>query len=328
MLVDYPNYSHANPWQIETIDKEAKIEIKRVNSIEEISNINCNYLHISWEDAAIRFISTGKILPQDDFNYLEERLNKFIKIIETKKKLRTRIVWTIHNQNSHFFAKKFISLEKKLREFLFEITDLILIMSEKHLFIVPDNFRKKVKILPHYIPLKKNIYPIIKNLDNKKIILSFGNINNYETSKIIHNNFIEQKNIIKFFSKNEWNYFKQIDDGISLVINRKFSNFELEQVSQICNIALYLKKPQFNSGIFNHYLGNKLIIFHYSEGLKYFDYPEFYNQFIIDKIDLNNLDLRYYELIMKENEKELDEFIQDRSSEKISKLFWSHLKDI
>ena len=88
ILVDYPNYSHANPWQIETIDKNAKIEIKRVNSIEEISDINCNYLHISWEDAALRFISTVKILLTDDFNYLEKRLNKFIKIIEKKKKIK------------------------------------------------------------------------------------------------------------------------------------------------------------------------------------------------------------------------------------------------
>lgn len=59
MLIDFPNYSHANPWQVKTIQTSAPMEVKVTNNLEPT---DCYALHISWEDVLLRSLDTLEIV--------------------------------------------------------------------------------------------------------------------------------------------------------------------------------------------------------------------------------------------------------------------------
>ena len=65
------------------------------------------------------------------------------------QKTKSKIVWTIHNLKSH--SVKFSKSRQAIRELLFEYTNLVFVMRFKHLFLVPENCKKKFRVVPHYL---------------------------------------------------------------------------------------------------------------------------------------------------------------------------------
>jgi hypothetical protein len=47
LLIDFPDYSHTNPWQVKLIETCAPMQVVRVNELKEH---DCQIFHISWED--------------------------------------------------------------------------------------------------------------------------------------------------------------------------------------------------------------------------------------------------------------------------------------
>ena len=137
MLIDFPNYSHSNPWQTKTIQTSAPMEVKVTSSLD-LSQ--CYALHISWEDVLLRSCDT-----MEKANHVITQFEEYLHA----QSLRSKIIWTVHNLTSHSYPLK--DAEKKLRSVIVEYASIINLMSVKHAFIIPDKHQSKINIVPHYI---------------------------------------------------------------------------------------------------------------------------------------------------------------------------------
>ena len=302
-LIDFPDYSHANPWQIKTIETCAPFDILRTL---DFSLSTCTFFHISWEDCLLHNCKT----------YQEglKRVEQVEEILKAQAKI-SKIAWTLHNENSHSKIDK--NCELQLREVIMEHASIIFLMSAKHLFKIPVKYKHKVKILPHYIeenPLKK----VDKLRD--PCFLKFG-ANRGDKFSSVYENILNNDLIFKFVS--DVNVNKEILNYSNTIIKRRFTIHELNLYSRFANFSLFLRNSNFNSGIINFLIGNYIAVYHDVESVKFMDIPE-----VLKKFQINNIDLKfefYHDDIIntKEYKKEIENFIMERSPLKVSTAFWN-----
>ena len=302
MLIDFPNFSHLNPWQVKTIQTANPMEVK-VTSNLELSD--CYALHISWEEVLLRSCDT--------LEKAERVIAKFEEYLRAQSS-RSKIIWTVHNLTSHSYALK--DAEKELRAVIFEYASMINLMSNKHAFIVPEKYRSKINILPHYIESSR-YSEIAKRTD-----LTFfrygadrGRRDNDFYLKVLNN-----PKIKKFVSDPRLN--NEADDPDTVITKRRFTFLEASLYAQLSNFSLFYQDPKFNSGVMNFLIGNKLAVFHDANSVQYMDLPESFSDFCIDLSLLNNTNLEDLHSLISVDEDDVESFIRLRSVKKVSEAFW------
>lgn len=307
MIVNFPNYVK-NPWLSKLVKPEAPMNVKVVN---ELIPQCCEFFHVSWEDKVIKSCKNEK-----QASLAVREVEKFL-ISQSQK---SKIVWTIHNLRGH--QRKYLLEEKKIRGLLFEFSNLIFIMSAKHYFIIPDMYHHKVRVVPHYLEKNPNI-----NIKRHRypVIFRYGESRN-ETSISNYLDLLNNPDIGKYVSDPRIKSEFKLKSGF--ITNRYLTPSEANLCAQKANFAFFYRKPSLNSGAFNFYLSNKLIIFHNSETVKYFDYPKLFENFCLKADDIKFDSFHTYLEIMRQHERELSEFIEARSPKKISRLFWSFLSNL
>lgn len=310
MLVDFPDYSHANPWQVKMIDTCAPMEVKRVNTLQDV---DCDVYHISWEDfifkSSRRKYGLKKVLKDTE---------KFL----NKQSKRSKIIWTLHNLTSHSFQNKIF--ESEIREMLMDYSSLIILLSNKHEFMIPNKHKKKIQVVPHFID-NNNFYN--KNLTKFKYptFFKYGAFRG-DSNLELYMNILKNQEIRKFVSDSNLN-LKQ-DDMNSFITKRRFSSTEEHVFSNFANFSIFYRKPNLNSGVINRYIGSKLVVLHNTESVKYIDLPPIYSEFNRNITSIEPEEVLNFIQILKNNESSVNEFIEERKPKNISKLFWTRVQNL
>lgn len=310
MLIDFPDYSHANPWQVKLIETCSPMKVVRVNELKEYE---CEIFHISWEDF---------ILSNYKSKFGKKNVLDFTENFLKKQSKKSKILWTLHNITSHSFENK--KLETEMRDLLMEYSSIIILMSEKHKFMIPEKHQNKIKVIPHFIENKKNIFDNISKLKSPTFF-KYGAPRNDKNSDL-YNNILSNNDIIKFVSDSNIKTLK--NNSSSFITNKRFSYSEEQIFSQISNFSMFYRKPNLNSGVLSHYIGKKLIVLHDNESVQYLDIPDVYKKFEknIKTITTNEI-LEMIE-VLNSHDDEVNSFNEERSPENISKLFWSTVENL
>lgn len=310
MLVDFPDYSHANPWQVKMIDTCAPMEVKRVNELKEK---DCYAFHISWEDyifkSSRRKYGLKKVLKDTE------------KFLNNQSK-HSKIIWTLHNLTSHSFQNK--TMESEIREMLMDYSSLIILMSKKHEFMIPNKHKKKIQVVPHFID-NENFYN--KNLTKFKYptFFKYGAFRGNSNPEL-YLNILKNQKIRKFVSDPKLDFNQ--DDINSFITKRRFSSTEELIFSNFSNFSIFYRKPNLNSSVLNHYIGNKLVVLHNSESVQYFDLPSIYSEFNRDITSIEPEEVLNFIQILKNNQSSVNKFINERKPEVISKIFWTRVLNL
>lgn len=307
MLIDFPNYSHANPWQLKTIQTSAPMEVKVTNYLELT---DCYALHISWEDALLRGCDT------------KEKANNFIakfKEYMHAQSLRSKIIWTVHNLTSHSYPLK--DEEKKLRSVIIEYASTINLMSMKHAFLIPEKHHAKINIVPHYIEPRR-FASVAKNTD--LTFFKYGADRGRYDNKFYHKVLNDPK-IKKFVSDSRLNV--EVDKPETVITKRRFTFLESDIYAQLSNFSSFYQDPKFNSGVMSFLIANKLAVFHDRDSVRYMDLPESFSNFCINLNVLNNTDIRDLESLIGVDGDNLEDFIRRRSPKSVSEAFWKGVQD-
>ena len=302
MLVDFPNYSRANPWQIKTIQTCAPMEVRVTN---KLGHINCYALHISWEDALLRGANT-----LEKANQLVVRFEEYLKA----QSKRSKIIWTVHNLTSHTCS--FRDAEKDLRAVIMEYASVINLMSVKHCFIIPKKHQSKINIVPHYIE-KSRFSALKKNevLTYFKYGADRGRKDNRYYLKLLNSGKVR-----KFVSDARLNM--EIDTAETVITKRRFTFIEADLYAQLSNFSTFYQPPKFNSGVINFLIGCKVAIFHDIDTVRYMELPESFKNFCLDLNRLESKELQNLESMIKIDHDDLDEFISQRCPKNVSIAFW------
>lgn len=303
MLIDFPDFSLANRWQIKTIEEFAPIEVKRVS---RLGLINCYALHVSWEDHLLKDCKT--------FIDAENRIEKICEFLKKQSKI-SKVIWTVHNLTSHSSILK--DAEILLRSVIMEYASTINLMSIKHAFMIPETHRKKINIVPHYIDNDKNLSKLEKNIFPTyfKFGADRGRKDNDVYIKILNN-----PDIRKFVSDRRLKL--EIDDGETVITNRRFTFYEAEFYSQLANFATFYQKSTLNSGVLNFMIGKKIAVFHDEDSVRFMDLPQSYNDFCLELESINDFKPSDWLSNISMNDEDIDEFIRDRDPINVSKKFW------
>lgn len=302
MLVDFPNYSRANPWQLKTIQTYAPMEVKVVDNLEPF---DCYALHISWEDSLINRCDT----PEKAYDVIDQ----FAEYLESQS-LRSKIIWTVHNLTSHTCAFK--NAEKKLRAVIMEHASVINLMSMKHDFIVPEKHHSKINIVQHYIE-HSHFSAVPKNTDLTffKYGADRGRKDNELYLKILND-----KTIKKYVSDARLNI--EIDNAETVITRRRFSFLEADIYARVSNFSTFYQEPKFNSGVMNFLIGQGLAIFHDQDSVAYMDLPQSFDQFCIELSSLSELNASDLQSLIAVDQSDIDEFISTKTPKEVSKAFW------
>ena len=307
MLIDFPNYSYANPWQVKTIQTSAPMEVRLSNSLELGDYFA---LHISWEDILLNGCDTA-----DKAKYKIEQFENFLQ----KQSIHSKIVWTIHNKTSHRF--QFKEEEQMLREVIMHYASMIVIMSKKHSFLVPEAYKSKIVVIPHYIQ-RNRFYQLRKN--KLPTLFRYG-ANRGKKDDECFLRILNNSKIKKFVSDRRIN--NEVDSVDYVITKRRFTFNEAELYAQISNFSTYFQTPQFNSGVMNFMIGSDIAVFHDLDSIRYMDLPESFNQYCID---LNSFKRWEAEEIISqlENQREnINDYVSMRTPKVISNTFWKYLLD-
>jgi hypothetical protein len=302
VLIDFPNYSHANPWQIKTIQTAAPMEVLVVSKLELR---DCYALHISWEDFLLRGCEAHDVA--------DDVITKFEEYLKAQA-LRSRILWTVHNLTSHFLNNK--EAEQRLRRIIMEYASVIILMSIKHIFVIPEKYHSKVSIIPHYIEespyrqIPKNFTPTF---------FRYGKDRGRKDQKFF-NRILCNKEVKKFISDSLVS--SEVDDGVNLVVKRRFSIVEAHLYARLSNFTSYYQEPKLNSGVINFCIGNGLAVFHDPDSVRYVDLPHSFEKFCLNLNILNDLNAREIKNHIIVNLDDVNEFIFQRRPSEVSKAFW------
>lgn len=302
MLVDFPDYSAANPWQRKTLEPCANMRIERTSRLTLMS---CYALHISWEDILLRGcdneVKAHRLITQVD-EYLK------------RQSRRSKIVWTVHNITSHWYGLK--DAEKKLRSVIANYASTINLMSYKHSFIIPKKHQCKINIVPHYIEpsrfveIKKKTAPTFFKYGADR-----GRVDNDFYVKVLNDS-----NINKFVSDARLNF--EVDTADTVITKRRFTVLEAELYAQLANFSTFFQRPQFNSGVMNFLIGSKVAVFHDCDSVRYMDIPHSFERYRIDLSKLERLSVSDIRARLEIDDLDIDSFIAQRTPTKVSSAFW------
>lgn len=302
MLIDFPDYSKNNPWQVKTIQTLAPMEVRIVNKLELV---DCYAMHISWEDNLLKNYGTP------------EKANKFIERFEDylrRQSLRSKIIWTLHNLTSHSFALK--ATEQALRSVILEYASTINLMSMKHAFIIPEKHHSKINLLPHYIEPSR--FPVIKKNINPTYF-RYG-ANRGSLDKEFYLKLLNNRKVSKFVSDSRLNI--EVDSTDHVITRRRFTSLEADLYAQLANFSTFYRTPKFNSGVINFLIGNKISVFHDKDSVRYMDLPESFNKLCIDLSSLKDYSIADLKSRITIDKSDLNDFIRQRSPNLVSKAFW------
>lgn len=308
MIIDFPDYSSGNPWQIKTIQTSSPMSVKRTNVFK---NEACQFFHISWEDCLILNCKT-----EQDFSQALDRIDTFLNV---QSKI-SKIIWTIHNQNSHYLTNR--SAETTLRDLLINYSSIIFVMSDKHRFIVPSEHQYKVITLPHY--MERSIYESIEK--NKKPTFFRYGVDRNELYGDVYQKILNNKAVNKFVSDARLNH--ELQDEENVIVKRRFTLHEANLYARIANFGMYYRESKFNSGVINFMISNKLIIFHDKNSTKFMDLPDCLDSFCIDPSKFSTDNFDFYISLQDLSSNELDDYIASRAPDKISNSFWNSIMKI
>ena len=301
MLVDFPDFSHANPWQLKTIQTSASMEVKRTNTLE---STDCYALHISWEDSLLMGCDTI-----EKANHRVAQVEEYLRA----QSLRSKIIWTLHNLTSHKYPLK--GAEEKLRSVIVEYASTINLMSLKHAFLIPEKHQAKINIVPHYIEPSR-FAEVKKNTD--LTYFRYG-IDRGRTDTYFYRKLLNDHRIKKFVSDS--GLHEEVDRNNTVLTKRRFTFLEADIYAQLSNFSTYYQKPQFNSGVLNFLIGNNIAILHDSNSIRYMDLPESFSKFRIDLHTLNNTNITDLQSLISIDD-DFEEFISFRSPKNVSEAFW------
>jgi hypothetical protein len=308
MLVDFPNYSRANPWQIKTIQTSAPMDVHITNKLQEGDYFA---LHISWEDILLKGCDTS-----EKADTIITKFDEFLK----KQYVKSKIIWTVHNKTSHTCKLK--EHEKKLRNVIMEYASIIILMSEKHSFIIPEAHQSKIVILPHYIE-KNRFQNIIKN--KTPTFFRYGR-NRGRKDNQLYLEIINNSKIKKFISDPNIDY--EIDTLETVLTKRRFSFIEADIYSMLSNFSTYYQEPQFNSGVLNFMIGSGLAILHDYDSVRYMDLPKFFDRYCFEIESLKSGNINEIDFHIDLHDSDLRDYISKRSPNIISNMFWKYLLDL
>ena len=302
MLVDFPNYSHANPWQIKTIQTSAPMEVKVTSNLELF---DCYALHISWEDILLRACEG-----EEKANQVISRFEEYLRA----QSLRSKIIWTVHNLTSHTYALK--DAEKKLRAVIMDHASVINLMSMKHAFIIPEKHKSKINIVPHYLEPSR-FSDIPKNTDIT--YFKYGK-DRRRSDNDFYLKILNDDRIKKFVSDSRLN--KEVDRADTVITKRRFTFIEADIYAQLSNFSTFYQEPKFNSGVMNFLIGNKVAVLHDKDSVRYMDLPESFDMFCIDLSSLNRLNVTDLKSLIRIKQANIDDFISQRAPKEVSNAFW------
>lgn len=302
MLIDFPNYSHANPWQVKTIQTSAPMEVKVTNNLE-LSD--CYALHISWEDVLLRSCDT-----MEKASHVIAQFEEYLRA----QSLRSKIIWTVHNLTSHSYPLK--DAEKKLRSVIVEYASTINLMSMKHAFLIPEKHQSKINIVPHYIEPSR--FPeVAKNTD--LTFFKYG-ADRGRTDNGFYLKVLNDPKIKKFVSDSRLKI--EVDRLDTVITKRRFTFIEADIYAQLSNFSSFYQEPKFNSGVMNFLIGNKVAVLHDENSVRYMDLPESFANFCIDLSSLNQTKVTDLQPLISVDEDNLEDFIRLRSPKRVSEAFW------
>lgn len=303
-LFDFPDYTASNPWQSQTLGLTGgALTVLRQTTWPPPDYIDI--LHIGWEDIFLHQAKSDSQARQ----IAEVVANQIHEIVQTG----TKLVWTIHNLRSH--TTKFEHAENMIRASLMDGASVIVVMSEKHIGVVPTEVQNKVVVIPHYISDLNRSLQIIPPRQKRPTLFRYGaprNETNIQTYQALLNSELINKLVSDSRLKNE------IDDGQNLIVKRRFSRIEELLCGAMSSFSFFSRQPCLNSGVFNFYLGSRNPIFHSRESVEYLDMPSNFTAFELENFasieEMIDAVLAYQALGRDE---ELDHFLQVRDPKTI-----------
>ena len=302
MLIDFPNYSHANPWQVKTIQTSAPMEVEATNNLKLSA---CYALHISWEDVLLRSCDT--------LERAERVIAQFKEYLRVQSS-RSKIIWTVHNLTSHSYPLK--DAENKLRSVIVEYASTINLMSIKYAFIIPEKHQSKINIVPHYIEPSR-FAQVKKNTD--LTFFKYG-ADRGRTDNDFYLKIQNDPKIKKFVSDSRLNI--EVDQVGTVITKRRFTFLEADIYAQLSNFSSFYQDPKFNSSVMNFLIGNKVAVLHDENSVRYMDLPESCSNLRIDLNSLNNTNVQDLRPLVSLVEDDLEDFITLRSPKRVSEAFW------
>ena len=302
MLIDFPNYAPANPWQTKTIETSAPMTVRQVSALEDF---DCFAFHISWEDTLLTSCET-----QEQATSIVNMLDEFLR----RQSKRSRIIWTLHNETSHMVP--FRESEDQIRSIIMEHASIIFLMSEKHRFKIPEAHQHKIRINPHYV--EESPFQAVPRY-SEPTFFRYGEARD-ETNEALYLDILNRNDIRKFVSDKRLN--GEIDLPSLVVTKRRFTLHEADLYARLSNFSAFYRKPKFNSGVMNFMIGNKLVVFHDADSTKYMDLPACYEKFRIPMDSFDQDCLGGMVAHLNDNIEEIDEFIAERRPAIVSDRFW------
>lgn len=302
-LFDFPDYTAGNPWQVQTLGvTDGRLTVSRQTTWPPPDEIDI--LHIGWEDI---FLHQAKS-ELHALQIAEVVANQIHEIVQRG----TKLIWTIHNLRSHTI--KFEHAENMIRAALLRVASAIVVMSEKHVGIIPTEFQAKIRIIPHYILDLKRSEQIISPKEKRLTLFRYGAPRN-ETNIRAYQSLIKSQLINKLVSDSRLQH--EIDDDQNLMVKRRFSRIEELLYGARSSFSFFSRQPCLNSGVFNFYLGARNPIFHSRESVEYLDMPSNFTAFELEKFssieEIIDATLTYRE----KNDEELDYFLEVRDPKTI-----------
>ena len=184
MLVDFPNYSRANPWQIKTIQTSAPMDVHITNKLQEGDYFA---LHISWEDILLKGCDTS-----EKADTIITKFDEFLK----KQYVKSKIIWInshnhissllliygilfcifLHlkpNYNKNLFRNNmYIKAEKLIINVNYLFLVFLVLYYSTSFFLYPKNFFKKYSFLNY---TSSNNFTYLSDL-NREVIEEFSSI--------------------------------------------------------------------------------------------------------------------------------------------------------
>ena len=146
------------------------------------------------------------------------------------------IIWTLHNETSHSVSLK--DSEALLRAVIMDHAAIIFLMSEKHLFKIPEMHRHKVKINPHYIE-NSSLSGVPRFPE--PTFFRYGEARE-ETHQRLYLDILKRPEIKKFVSDNRLN--SDLDLPCQIVTKRRFTPHEADLYARFANFSTFYRKPK------------------------------------------------------------------------------------
>lgn len=306
MLFDFPDFSHANPWQRRTIDTAAPMPV--VRSLAWQPPGDAGLIHVGWEHY---FFKNCRTAPE-----AEARAHAVVADLAHVRRRGARILWTLHNLTAHAMPWK--RAEEIVRAGLAEHAAVVFLMSDKHRPLFPFIPAAKLAVVPHYVDVNPHLSQR-QAAPDRFGFFKFGAPRQERAPELLEA-VLASPRFVRHVSDSRVSA-ERIGGG-DVIVRRRFTADEALDYAARSHFSLFVREPALNSGVVNFCCGSRLAVFHTPEAVKYIDLPPGMERFALTDRDLHVGHILDTLATTPLPGDEMAEWLEERTAARVSHRWW------